>query len=113
MVAQAKSIETVVTTPFDARDTFRARPRSSTRVATTQVKPERVLRATAIDSNPNALSARRPHPRRGRRPQLRLEIKEVPPGAITRVKLGERKAYRLVTPRRISCVGERPLEPRR
>src|SRR3954451_17973585 len=102
MVAQAKSIQTVVTTPFDARDQFRARPRSYklSSVASAQVKPARApsRRVTAIDSNPNALSPRRPHQRRGRPPLLRLLLKALPAIAMSRVQHGKQNAHRCLTP---------------
>ena len=63
MVAQAKSVLTIVSAPFASRDRFRARPcPAHSGMAPVQFNPECApqRRTMAIDSTPNAISARRP-----------------------------------------------------
>jgi hypothetical protein len=103
MVAQAKSVLTVVTAPFDARDRFRARPcRGQPGVASAQFNPEcaPTRRTMAIDSNPNAISASRAVPRRGHPPLMRLLPQVLPSIAMSRVQHGKQDANRCLPPGR-------------
>src|SRR3954454_16323785 len=106
MVAQPKSELTVVSSPFPARDEFRAHPRPfqfsvASAFLTFHIKPERARRrAMAIDSNPNAISTRRFFSRHGRPPTSGPLLKALPTIAMSRVQHGKQDAYRYLPPGR-------------
>lgn len=116
MVAHAKSALTFVSAPFESRVTSRARPSSTlSGQEPAQFNPEcaRTRRTMAIDSTPNAISARRPYLRRAHPPTMRPLPQVLPSIAMSRVQHGKQDAHRCLTPGRNSGRGGTWSEGRR
>src|SRR6476469_6955321 len=103
MVALAKSVLTIVSASFNARDRFRVRPCSAQPgMASAQFNPEcaPLRRMMATDRYLNALQARRSSSRRAPPPLTRLLPQVLAPVAMSRVQHGKQDAYRCLTPGR-------------